>query len=104
MNEYQKRAAVFAVYPEDKALEYLALGLTSEAGEVAGKVKKKLRGDKSVSQSGEDLASEIGDCLWYVSELARSLGYTLEEIAQMNIKKLSSRAERGKLKGSGDNR
>ena len=40
---YEQQAGETAIFPKDKALEYLALGLTSEAGEVAGKVKKLIR-------------------------------------------------------------
>jgi hypothetical protein len=43
-------------------------------------------------------------CLWYVSQCARDFGYTLDEIANMNLEKLRSREARGVLSGSGDNR
>lgn len=36
--------------------------------------------------------------------LARDLGYTLDEVAQLNIDKLESRNQRHTLSGSGDNR
>ena len=45
LNDYQSKAVTTAVYPKDKALPYLALGLSGEAAEVANKVKKILRGD-----------------------------------------------------------
>ena len=37
---YQAEAKKTAIFPADKALEYLSLGLVGEAGEVANKVKK----------------------------------------------------------------
>ena len=40
---YENLAGQTAIFPKDRALEYLALGMTSEAGEVAGKVKKLIR-------------------------------------------------------------
>ena len=40
---YERLAKTTAIYPKEKALEYLALGLTSEAGEVASKIKKIIR-------------------------------------------------------------
>jgi NTP pyrophosphatase (non-canonical NTP hydrolase) len=105
-NEYQKKAALTAIYPQhtDKdALTYLMLGACGEDGEAAEKLKKYLRGDYPEIPK-EALALELGDRLWYLSEQARILGYRLEDIAEMNIKKLASRKDRQKLKGDGDNR
>ena len=39
-NHYQTQAKKTAIFPANKALEYLSLGLAGEAGEVANKVKK----------------------------------------------------------------
>lgn len=100
-NAYQAQALKTAIYPEANRILYPALGLTNEAGEVAGKVKKIIR-DGNVSHWA--VAKEIGDVLWYAAVLAHDLGFTLEEIAQDNLDKLASRASRGTLKGSGDNR
>ncbi len=100
-DDYQGKTGETAVYPEDKAVEYLALGLNGEAGEVAEKVKKSIRDDKEL---GEDLRDEIGDCLWYIARLLDELGYDMSEAAEANIDKLFDRKERGKIKGSGDNR
>ena len=104
---YEMKAGQTAIFPKYKALEYLALGLTSEAGEVAGKVKKLIR-------DGEDMegfelkklaiASEIGDVLWYCAMMAKEVGVPLNEIMKENLKKLHGRKERGTLQGSGDDR
>ena len=104
---YQHEATKTAIFPKEKALEYLALGLTSEAGEVAGKVKKLIR-------DGEDkegfelkkiaISHEIGDVLWYCAMMAREVGVPLNTIMQENLLKLHSRKERGTLQGSGDER
>jgi len=48
------------------------------------------------------MADEVADCLWYIDRLAAHLGYTLEDLMQMNHDKLTSRKERGVLKGDGD--
>jgi len=82
------------------------LGLSDEGGEVLGKFKKLLR-DKDGKLSDEDkkeIAKELGDILWYVNSVSHLLGYSLEQVAQMNIDKLASRKDRGVLHGSGDNR
>lgn len=101
-NHYQEDAATTAIYPDARALEYLSLGLVAEAGEVAGKVAKYYRKDGELPK--EDLIDEIGDVLWFISELARYLETDLSVVADKNRKKLASRKERGVLKGSGDNR
>lgn len=82
-------------------LEYLGLGLCGETGEVAEKLKKMRRdGDKD----SKEIAKELGDVLWYLTNLANYIGYDLEDIAQINKTKLTSRIERGNLYGNGDNR
>ena len=52
----------------------------------------------------KEAGKELGDCLWYLAVIAARFGYTLEEIAEMNVEKLRDRQRRGVLKGSGDNR
>lgn len=105
-NEYQEQCHTTAIYPDSMALPYLAMGLVGEAGEVANKVKKVLRDDGGVlsPEKARELVSEIGDVLWYCAELSMVLGYSLQEVADMNLAKLQSRAASGKLKGQGDER
>ena len=102
LNEYQKGAEKTAVYPTKHALEYLTLGLSSEVGELNGKVAKYYRKD-GVYPRGEVL-DELGDVLWFVSELARVHNTTLQVLGEKNLSKLADRQERGVLKGNGDNR
>lgn len=104
LNEYQQKALETAIYPTP--IVYPALGLCGESGEVADKVKKVLRDNHSVFADDKktEIAKEIGDVLWYCATLSNDLGYTLDEIAEMNYQKLHSRQLRGKIGGSGDNR
>lgn len=115
LNQYQKAALETAVYPKEFKTVYPALGMNGEAGEVADKVKKVIRDSCELvrdntgaivlsKEKREELAKEVGDVLWYVATMAYDIGYSLEEIAEMNIRKLASRKERGKLNGEGDNR
>ena len=104
---YEMKASQTAIFPKNQALEYLALGLTSEAGEVAGKVKKLIRDGEDME--GYELkkiaiASEIGDVLWYCAMMAKEVGVPLNDIMKENLKKLHGRKVRGTLHGSGDNR
>jgi NTP pyrophosphatase (non-canonical NTP hydrolase) len=104
---YQYEATKTAIFPKEKALEYLALGLTSEAGEVAGKVKKLIRDGEDVEgfeMKKIAIASEVGDVLWYCAMMAKEVGVPLNTIMTENLEKLHSRKERGKLSGSGDDR
>ena len=98
---YENLASQTAIFPKEKALEYLALGLTSEACEVAGKVKKLIRDGKGDKKA---IASEIGDVLWYCAMLAKETDVPLNDIMKENLRKLHSRKERGTLSGSGDER
>lgn len=102
MDEYQQEALTTAIYPQNRALEYLALKLCGESGEVAEKIGKSIRDNKPLDD--KDLAKELGDVLWYIANLADYLGYELSEIAEMNLTKLKDRQNRGVLGGSGDNR
>ena len=106
LNEYQQKALETAVYPQQYKIIYPALGLTGEAGEVADKVKKIIRDNNGTMRKEQavEIAKEAGDVLWYIATLAHDIGFTLDEIGQMNYEKLHSRQQRGMLGGSGDNR
>ena len=103
-NEYQKLARSTAVYPEEHKVVYPALGLCGEAGEVADKIKKTIRGDSSLDEVTGSIADELGDVLWYLAILADDLGVPLEDIAYWNVDKLRRRMKSNKIKGDGDNR
>ena len=106
LNEYQQHALETAQYPKDWRIIYPTLGLTGEAGEVSDKVKKVIRDhdNKFDRETCEAIAYELSDVLWYCATLAYDLGFTLQEIAEMNYEKLSSRKRRGVIHGDGDNR
>ena len=111
LDYYQEKASEFIFYKG--SLLYPTLGLTGEAGEVAEKVKKLYRDDEInfmrddmmdelTPEQSKELALELGDVLFYIAAIAGDIGYGLEEIADMNIDKLTSRQKRNKLSGSGD--
>jgi NTP pyrophosphatase (non-canonical NTP hydrolase) len=105
--EYQQLSRKTAKYPNagDNYI-YPALGLAGESGEVSEKIKKLIRDKegKVDEEFKEAVTKELGDVLWYVSQLATEFGLSLDGIASENIKKLYSRLERGMIGGSGDNR
>lgn len=103
---YERETEEFAIYPDygtgsNTELSYLALGLMGESGEVAEKIKKKIRDG---SFDPKETAKECGDVLWYLARLCNALGTNLEEVALQNYIKLLDRKNRNKLSGSGDNR
>ena len=105
-DDYQMAARRTALYPDQHSVTYTALGLASEAGEVAGKVKKVLRdhgGDFGPDQVSA-IRDELGDVLWYVAMLAADLGLSMDDLAANNLEKLRSRLERGVIGGQGDQR
>ena len=106
MNRYQKTAIGSKVYGAGQAIIYPTLKLNGEAGEVAEKVGKVLRDNDGVftKEIFDAIALELGDVLWYIAALADDIGYTLDDIANLNIKKLKSRVKRNKIHGEGDNR
>jgi NTP pyrophosphatase (non-canonical NTP hydrolase) len=118
-NQYQERAHKTAIYPTDISLEkyspngnyypptpnlkwiYPALGLSAETGELMNKLKKVIR-DKNGDIDSEmmlDIKDEMGDILWYISELCNSLNLDLETIASMNLAKLAQRAMHNQIHG-----
>jgi NTP pyrophosphatase (non-canonical NTP hydrolase) len=106
-SEYQEKSRVTALYPDkDNNFIYPTLGLVGESGEIAEKIKKVLRDDggKLSEDKKIEIGKELGDVLWYISQLATELDMNLDEIAQGNIDKLYSRLDRGVIGGSGDNR
>jgi len=108
LNEYQDLASKTAMFNEEvlPPIAAATLGLAGETGEFAEKIKKIFRNDEgSISEEKrEDLKKELGDVLWYLSQIARLLNVELEDVATTNIKKLADRHNRDVIKSEGDNR
>ena len=105
-NYQEQSRKTYSDIPTDNPIVYPTLGLVNEAGEFAGKIKKIFR-DKDGRFSETDreaLKGELGDVLWYLTQICTNLDLTLEEVAESNLDKLFSRLERGKIQGDGDNR
>ena len=90
LNEYQIYAArtINRSLPPEDILRHGVLGLTAEAGEVAGLFQKVYQGH---ALDAEELKKELGDVLWMVSEICEASGFTLTEVASGNIEKLKKR-------------
>ena len=93
-NEYQKAALRTAKEMDNcKQLMNAALGICGEGGEVADMVKKSAFQGHKLNVS--HVAKELGDVLWYLAVGAKAIGYTLDDIGQMNLAKLEARYPNG---------
>ena len=115
LNEYQDKAMTTCMESCDN-FSYMMLNLVGEVGELASKVAKDIRrGEASIEKSHlyynrpidweinrQRQAQEIGDILWMLAGIAKVYGYTLEEIAEMNLHKLQARKQAGTIDGNGD--
>jgi NTP pyrophosphatase (non-canonical NTP hydrolase) len=95
LDEYQ-HAALRTVNPAlgpDERLVDAAAGLAEEAGEVLGLIRKRVFQRREV---GSDLLTEeLGDVLWCLATTADTLGLTLAQVAESNLRKLSRRHPEG---------
>jgi NTP pyrophosphatase (non-canonical NTP hydrolase) len=108
-NQASKTALPVTDYKLDPGQVYALLGLVNEAGEFGGLIKKAVRGDYGPDPANNlefrrKLIDELGDTLWYLSESAKRFKISLDDVAQKNLEKLSDRANRGVLQGSGGDR
>lgn len=103
---YQEEALKTNLYPAHLALYALSLGLASEAGEVAGLMKRVARdwGGSLTPEARERLEYELGDVMWYIAVLAAEANIKLSDVVEHNIEKLRDRAVRNALHGEGDKR
>ena len=125
LNEYQKQAMTTCM-PSSENWSYMFLNLVGEVGEFASKVAKAIRKEKVAigwwekgeeadesnliptvsyfewTELSEELKKEAGDVLWQLSGLCSVMGWSLEEIAQMNLDKLAARKAVGTIDGNGD--
>ena len=107
IDTYQIKARKTALYPNlNNNYIYPTLGLVGEAGEVAEKIKKVIRDKKGNFDDLDKLAlkKELGDVLWYLANLSTEFNFNLSDIANENLNKLSLRANKGTISGSGDDR
>lgn len=123
LNEYQEKAMTTCMNTCSN-MSYMLTNLCAEVGELTGKVAKAIRKGHAVYRDNHltpaylmepdsleafddmvrEMALEAGDVLWQLSGVVKRLGFSLEDIAIMNLKKLESRAQRGKIDGDGDHR
>ena len=80
--------------PEQANLWHMATGISGEAGEVEDAIKKHVVYQKPLDVG--NIKEELGDLLFYMSNLMQSVGLSFEDVLQHNIDKLSVRYASGK--------
>ncbi len=101
LNDYQAEAMIFRL--PSATPDYALFNLSGEVGELHSLIAKAIR-DGAKFDFELQVKKELGDILWCLTAIAMDYGYTLEDVAQSNINKLSKRKDVGTLQGSGDNR
>ena len=91
LNAYQDaalRTAKKDISEKEQLIEAL-MGLNGEAGESIDILKKYLF--QGFGLDKVHLAKVLGAVVWYLAVSAKSIGYSLDDIARMNIEKLAAR-------------
>lgn len=99
-NEYQQLTKTTRLASADPG--YIVLGLVGEVGELYGYLAKSVRDGYEPEQ--KKLLGEMGDILWFFTEMCSDMGFQLNDVASYNLEKLAKRAQDNKLQGSGDDR
>lgn len=89
-NEYQL-AAARTINDElnGKEVEYHALhGMVGEIGEIHSIYQKAYQNH---IPDPTHVKKELGDLLWFIAEYCTAVGWTLEDVMQLNIDKLKAR-------------
>lgn len=116
LKDYQNKAMTTCMESSNN-FSYMFLNLVGEVGELASKVAKDIRKGNAyisggsnlyyndfpeLSQHEVELMKEAGDILWQLSGLCTVMGWSLEDVAQMNLDKLAARKAVGTISGNGD--
>jgi NTP pyrophosphatase (non-canonical NTP hydrolase) len=93
LDDYQREASRTDKSPAEpeRGLVFPMVGLASEVGALIGQYKKFVRDGDAHDFFSDRVAEELGDCMWYIASLAGKLDLTLEEIAQLNLKRTQER-------------
>lgn len=100
-NEYQNFCQSVRLHTASP--EYCVLNLPGEVGELCSLLAKAIRDGKKFDHE-QNIKKELGDVMWSVATIALDNGFTLQDIAEGNINKLTKRKTDNTLQGSGDNR
>ncbi len=104
IQQYQeevKRTVNNSLTKEEK-IKNFCFGLGGETGELLDLFKKHFYHGHTFDEIA--IKKEIGDILWYVSNIANEYNFKLDEIMELNIEKLKQRYPNGFSKSNSINR
>jgi NTP pyrophosphatase (non-canonical NTP hydrolase) len=89
LDDYQRQAQLTDQMPakHGDALVAPLLGPVGEIGSLGAGYKKLLRDGGNYGFYSDDITDDLGDVLWYVSNLAHKFGLTLSDVAASNLAK-----------------
>ena len=87
-NEYQK-AANRTLYGNEQVLTNCALGLAGESGQLIDLIQDYTFKGKDLDK--EKMIDELGDVLWYLSQIAQWADVDFDDVAKANIETLNKR-------------
>jgi len=97
LEEYEGFVRAKAKWGGWQNVVYPMAGLAGEAGEVVDRLKKLMRGTEDAQTFYEnawhdqEALLELGDCLYYLTALAHDLGFTMQDVIDANVEKLTER-------------
>jgi NTP pyrophosphatase (non-canonical NTP hydrolase) len=100
-NEYQNFCEGVRLEAADDM--YAVLNLPGEVGELCSLLAKARRDGRKFDYE-QNIKKELGDIMWSVAIIALDNGFTLQDVIDGNVSKISKRKVEGTLHGSGDNR
>jgi NTP pyrophosphatase (non-canonical NTP hydrolase) len=118
LNEYQEKAMTTCM-ESSKNMTYMLMGLCEEVGELHGKFSKAVRkgllegnsynqfiptkgNEGKLNDLRDAIKKEAGDVAWMLAGFCEVMGWSLEEVCQLNLDKLAARKEAGTIDGNGD--
>jgi NTP pyrophosphatase (non-canonical NTP hydrolase) len=97
LNDYQRRANLTDQRPGqvaeegDDVLAFPLMGIASEVGSLVTQYKKRVRDGESHSLFTDRISEKLGDILWYVANFAHKAGLELDDVADLNLKRIEER-------------
>ena len=90
LKKYQEdcKKTLKKIEDKDKEIMTWGLGISGEAGDVAGCIKKTF---VHMNDQTAGIKENLGDTLWYIAMICNFFGWNLQDILNENLEKLKKR-------------